>query len=74
MTPIGPHIKAQITVDMDNETLPFQILLSSSSQSKYLIKIIPGYYSFQFLVDSGTVSLFALTSDLTNSETVAATL
>ena len=25
-------------------------------------------------VDSGTVSLFALTSDLTNSETVAATL
>ena len=27
-----------------------------------------------FMVDSGTVSLFALTSDLTNSETVAATL
>ena len=27
-----------------------------------------------FCVDSGTVSLFALTSDLTNSETVAATL
>ena len=26
------------------------------------------------MVDSGTVSLFALTSDLTNSETVAATL
>ena len=25
-------------------------------------------------IDSGTVSLFALTSDLTNSETVAATL
>ena len=25
-------------------------------------------------LDSGTVSLFALTSDLTNSETVAATL
>ena len=26
------------------------------------------------ILDSGTVSLFALTSDLTNSETVAATL
>ena len=40
----------------------------------YTILMLGKLNRLQVRVDSGTVSLFALTSDLTNSETVAATL